>query len=130
MVPAAIALPGTLFTWIGWSAWMPFYLANERQLGFPTMATYLSVWMFFAIFAYWICGWLCDQFGRRYVIPAFAVECTTVPLTTYEMVSPVTRSSTALVDWPLASGCLTAVCGVRPLMSVTSTFMVPACSGR
>jgi MFS family permease len=62
-----------LFTWIGWSAWMPFYLANERQLGFPTMATYLSVWMFFAIFAYWICGWLCDQFGRRYVIPAFAV---------------------------------------------------------
>jgi MFS family permease len=62
-----------LFTWIGWSAWMPFYLANERQLGFPTMATYLSVWMFFAIFAYWICGWLCDQYGRRYVIPAFAV---------------------------------------------------------
>ena len=52
---------------------MPFYLANERHLGFPTMATYLSVWMFFAIFAYWICGWLCDQFGRRYVIPAFAI---------------------------------------------------------
>ena len=62
-----------LFTWVGWSAWMPFYLANERHLGFPTMATYLAVWMFFAIFAYWICGWLCDQFGRRYVIPAFAV---------------------------------------------------------
>jgi MFS family permease len=62
-----------LFTWIGWSAWMPFYLANERHLGFPTMAKYLSVWMFFAIFAYWICGWLCDLYGRRYVIPAFAV---------------------------------------------------------
>jgi MFS family permease len=62
-----------LFTWIGWSAWMPFYLATERKLGFPTMATYLSVWMFCAIFAYWICGWLCDVFGRRYVIPVFAV---------------------------------------------------------
>jgi MFS family permease len=62
-----------LFTWLGWSAWMPFYLANERHLGFPTMAGYLSVWMFCAIFAYWICGWLCDLFGRRYVIPAFAV---------------------------------------------------------
>jgi MFS family permease len=62
-----------LFTWIGWSAWMPFYLATERKLGFPTMATYLSVWMFCAIFAYWICGWLCDQFGRRYVIPAFTI---------------------------------------------------------
>jgi MFS family permease len=62
-----------LFTWIGWSAWMPFYLATERKLGFPTMATYLSIWMACAIAAYWICGWLCDVFGRRYVIPAFAV---------------------------------------------------------
>jgi MFS family permease len=62
-----------LFTWIGWSAWMPFYLATERQLGFPTMATYLSIWMACAIAAYWICGWLCDLFGRRYIIPAFAV---------------------------------------------------------
>jgi AAHS family cis,cis-muconate transporter-like MFS transporter len=62
-----------LFTWVGWSAWMPFYLANERHLGFPTMASYLSVWMACAIFAYWLCGWLCDIFGRRWVIPAFAV---------------------------------------------------------
>ncbi len=62
-----------LFTWVGWSAWMPFYLANEKHLGFPTMAGYLSIWMACAIFAYWICGWLCDLFGRRYVIPAFAI---------------------------------------------------------
>ena len=62
-----------LFTWLGWSAWMPFYIANEKHLGFQTMASWLSVWMFCAIFAYWICGWLCDLFGRRWVIPAFAV---------------------------------------------------------
>jgi MFS family permease len=62
-----------LWTWIGWSAWMPFYLANEKHLGFPTMTRFLSIWMFVAIFAYWICGWLCDVFGRRYVIPVFAV---------------------------------------------------------
>jgi MFS family permease len=62
-----------LFTWIGWSAWMPFFLANEKHLGFAVMGRYLSIWMFVAIFAYWICGWLCDVFGRRYVIPAFAV---------------------------------------------------------
>jgi len=37
------------------------------------MGSYLSIWMFCAIFAYWICGWLCDVFGRRWVIPAFAV---------------------------------------------------------
>src|SRR6202047_348490 len=61
-----------LFTWIGWSAWMPFYLANEKHLGFPTMSKYLSAWMFCAIFAYWICGYLCDLYGRRWVIPAFA----------------------------------------------------------
>ena len=62
-----------LFTWLGWSAWMPFYLATEKKLGFQTMGSYLSIWMFCAIFAYWICGWLCDVFGRRWVIPAFAV---------------------------------------------------------
>jgi AAHS family cis,cis-muconate transporter-like MFS transporter len=62
-----------LFTWLGWSAWMPFYLSNEKHLGFQTMSTYLSLWMFVAIFAYWFCGWLCDLFGRRWVIPAFAV---------------------------------------------------------
>ena len=62
-----------LFTWIGWSAWMPFYLANEKHLGFPLMSKYLSAWMFCAIFAYWICGYLCDLYGRRWVIPAFAV---------------------------------------------------------
>jgi MFS family permease len=45
-----------LFTWVGWSAWMPFYLANEKHLGFPTMTSYLSIWMACAIFAYWICG--------------------------------------------------------------------------
>ena len=62
-----------LFTWLGWSAWMPFYLATEKKLGFQIMGGYLSIWMFCAIFAYWICGWLCDMFGRRWVIPAFAV---------------------------------------------------------
>jgi putative MFS transporter len=62
-----------LFTWIGWSAWMPFFLANEKHLGFQTMGTYLSIWMFVAIFAYWICGWLCDVFGRRFIIPVFTL---------------------------------------------------------
>src|SRR5215831_7285866 len=52
-----------LFTWIGWSAWMPQFLANEKHLGFQTTASYLSAWMFVAIIAYWICGWLCDTFG-------------------------------------------------------------------
>ena len=62
-----------LFTWIGWSAWMPQLLAVEKKLGFQTAVGYLSVWMFVAIFAYWICGWLSDQFGRRFNIPLFAV---------------------------------------------------------
>jgi len=60
-----------LFTWIGWSAWMPQFLAVEKKLGVPTMLNYLSIWMACAIAAYWICGWLADNFGRRYVIPAF-----------------------------------------------------------
>jgi MFS family permease len=62
-----------LFTWIGWSAWMPQFLAVEKKLGVPTMLNYLSIWMAVAIAAYWICGWLSDVLGRRYVIPAFVV---------------------------------------------------------
>jgi AAHS family cis,cis-muconate transporter-like MFS transporter len=77
-----------LFTWVGWSAWMPFYLANERHLGFPTMASYLAVWMFCAIFAYWICGWLCDLFGRRWVIPAFAIPAAALLVTMGQLDSP------------------------------------------
>jgi MFS transporter, AAHS family, cis,cis-muconate transporter len=77
-----------LFTWVGWSAWMPFYLANERHLGFPTMAQYLAAWMFCAVFAYWICGWLCDRFGRRYVIPAFAIPAAVLLVTMGYLESP------------------------------------------
>jgi MFS family permease len=73
MIVATLVYFFYLFTWIGWSAWMPQYLATEKKLGFQTAVQYLSVWMFFAIFAYWICGWLSDQFGRRFVIPAFVV---------------------------------------------------------
>jgi MFS family permease len=52
---------------------MPFFLSSEKGLGFQTTASYLSIWMFVAIFAYWICGWLCDTLGRRWIIPAFVV---------------------------------------------------------
>jgi len=52
---------------------MPQFLANEKHLGFTTTASYLSIWMFCAIFAYYLCGWLCDLFGRRYVIPGFVL---------------------------------------------------------
>jgi hypothetical protein len=41
--------------------------ASKRARG------YLSIWMFCAIFAYYLCGWLSDLFGRRYVIPAFCL---------------------------------------------------------
>lgn len=62
-----------LFTWGGWAAWMPDFLASEKHLGFKMAASYLSIWMFVAIFAYWFCGWLSDRLGRRYVIPAFVM---------------------------------------------------------
>jgi MFS family permease len=77
-----------LFTWVGWSAWMPFYLASEKHLGFPTMTTYLSIWMACAIFAYWLCGWLCDLFGRRYVIPGFAIPAAVLLVVMGQLDSP------------------------------------------
>ncbi len=71
MLVASLVYFFYLFTWIGWSAWMPQFLATEKKLGFQTAVSYLSIWMLVAIPAYWICGWLSDQFGRRFVIPAF-----------------------------------------------------------
>lgn len=93
-----------LFTWIGWSAWMPFYLATERKLGFPTMATYLSVWMACAIAAYWICGWLCDMFGRRLVIPAFAVPAAVLLVVMGYCETPMTLFWVGLVTNFLITG--------------------------
>jgi MFS family permease len=93
-----------LFTWIGWSAWMPFFLANEKHLGFQTMGTYLSIWMFVAIFAYWICGWLCDVFGRRYVIPAFAVPAAVLLMVLGYLDSPSSLFWTGLVTNFLITG--------------------------
>src|SRR6202140_672912 len=70
-----------LFTWIGWAVWMPVSLANQKHLRFPMMGKNLSIWMGCAIFAYWICGWLCDLYGRRWVIPAFAVPAAVLLVT-------------------------------------------------
>jgi MFS family permease len=77
-----------LFTWIGWSAWMPQYLANEKHLGFQTTASYLSIWMGCAIFAYYLCGWLSDLFGRRYVIPAFCLPAAVLLVVMGQLDSP------------------------------------------
>jgi MFS family permease len=73
MLIASLCIFFYLFTWFGWAAWMPLFLTNEKHLGFQTTATYLTIWMFFALFAYWVCGALSDHFGRRYVIPAFVI---------------------------------------------------------
>ena len=56
MLVASLVYFFYLFTWIGWSAWMPQFLANEKHLGFQATATFLSIWMFVAIIAYWFCG--------------------------------------------------------------------------
>src|ERR1700751_2541893 len=42
MVIASLIYFFYLFTWLGWSAWVPFYLATEKQLGFPNMGHSLS----------------------------------------------------------------------------------------
>lgn len=73
MLTASLVYFFYLFTWIGWSAWMLQFLAVEKKIGFQTAVGDLSIWMFVAIFAYWLCGWLSDQFGRRFIIPVFTV---------------------------------------------------------
>lgn len=93
-----------LFTWIGWSAWMPQFLANEKHLGFQTTAKFLSIWMFVAIFAYYICGWLCDLFGRRYVIPAFVLPASILLVVLAYLESPASLFWVGLVTNFLITG--------------------------
>jgi AAHS family cis,cis-muconate transporter-like MFS transporter len=93
-----------LFTWIGWSAWMPQFLANEKHLGFQITATYLSAWMFVAIFAYYFCGWLCDLFGRRYVIPAFVLPASILLVVLGYLDSPTSLFWVGLVTNFLITG--------------------------
>jgi len=93
-----------LFTWIGWSAWMPQFLANEKHLGFQTTASYLSVWMFVAILAYWICGALCDRFGRKYVIPSFVIPAAVLLVVIGQLESPTSLFWVGLVTNFLITG--------------------------
>ena len=46
MLVASLVYFFYLFTWIGWSAWIPQFLASEKKLGFQTAVGYLSIWMF------------------------------------------------------------------------------------
>jgi MFS family permease len=104
MLVASLVYFFYLFTWIGWSAWMPQFLANEKHLGFQTTATYLSAWMFVAIFAYYFCGWLCDLFGRRYVIPAFVLPASILLVVLGYLDSPTSLFWVGLVTNFLITG--------------------------
>jgi MFS family permease len=99
-----------LFTWIGWSAWMPQFLAVEKKLGFQLTVQYLSIWMFVAIFAYWICGWLADQLGRRYLIPVLAVPAAII-LATIGSLDGVSLFVAGLLANFLVLGCFGAGLG-------------------
>jgi len=93
-----------LFTWIGWSAWMPQFLAVEKKLGLPLTLQYLTIWMFAAIFAYYLCGWLCDLYGRRFVIPAFVLPASCLLVALVYIDDPTTLFWTGLVANFLITG--------------------------
>jgi MFS family permease len=82
-----------LFTWLGWSTWLPQFLATEKKLGFQTAATFLTIWMGIAIAAYWLCGFLSDRYGRRYVIPAFVLPAAVLLL----VIGPLTDATSLFV---------------------------------
>lgn len=88
MLVASLVYFFYLFTWIGWSAWMPQFLNVEKKLGFQLTVKYLSIWMFVAISAYWICGWLSDQYGRRFLIPALVLPAAAIMLAIGHLDSP------------------------------------------
>lgn len=61
-----------LMAYPGFSAWQTAWLVNELKIEYVESTRWIAIWLFVSIFAYWICGWLANRFGKKIIIPIFA----------------------------------------------------------
>jgi MFS family permease len=107
---------------------MPQFLANEKHLGFQTTASYFRSGLFCAIFAYYLCGWLSDLFGRRYVIPGFTLPASILLVVLGYLDTPVgpVLGGVGLANIGAAQGSSAA----RPLWSTRKSLRIPVSEAR
>jgi AAHS family cis,cis-muconate transporter-like MFS transporter len=54
------------------SAWQTAWLVNEVKIPFTQSTNWIAIWLGVSVFAYWLCGWMANQFGKKIAIPLFA----------------------------------------------------------
>ena len=54
------------------SAWQTAWLVNEVKIPFAQSSYWIAIWLGASAIAYWLCGWLANQFGKKVAIPLFA----------------------------------------------------------
>ncbi len=54
------------------STWQTAWLVNEVKIPFAQSTNWIAIWLGASAIAYWLCGWLANQFGKKRAIPLFA----------------------------------------------------------
>jgi AAHS family cis,cis-muconate transporter-like MFS transporter len=54
------------------SAWQTAWLVNEVKIPFTQSTNWIAIWLGASAIAYWLCGWLANQYGKKLAIPLFA----------------------------------------------------------
>ena len=54
------------------SAWQTAWLVNEVKIPFTQSTNWIAIWLGASAIAYWSCGWLSNQYGKKLAVPLFA----------------------------------------------------------
>ena len=54
------------------SAWQTAWLVNEVKIPFAQSTNWIAIWLGMSAIAYWLCGWLSNQYGKKLAVPLFA----------------------------------------------------------
>lgn len=54
------------------SAWQTAWLVNEVKIPFKQSTDWIAIWLGCSALAYWLCGWISNQYGKKLAVPVFA----------------------------------------------------------
>jgi MFS family permease len=54
------------------SAWQTAWLVNEVKIPFAQSTNWIAIWLGASAVAYWLCGWISNQYGKKLAVPLFA----------------------------------------------------------
>jgi MFS family permease len=70
---AFVILTLYLLAYPGFSAWQTAWLVNELKIEYVQSTHWIAIWLGVSTFSYWVCGALANRFGKKTIIPIFAV---------------------------------------------------------